>query len=568
MTRRSMTLFGWAAAAALLAVTAASTRGAAQAAGAAQPAQPASCAALAGLALPETAIRLAEAVPAGAFTPPGAARPLEVPAFCRVAATSAPAVNFEVWLPADTWNGKFHTAGNGGMAGVISYGAMAGALGRGYATSSTDTGHVRGDGGFDAGWALGRPDLVDDFGHRSLHLTAVHGKAITEAFYGAAPAHAYYVGCSKGGQQGLMEAQRYPDDFDGLVVGNPAHDWTRFYAGAHLWYALATLDDPESWIPPAKAVLLGRAVTAACDAIDGIEDGVLDDPRACDFDPAALTCRAGEDEAACLTPKQVRAVKDIWRGPTDAAGEVIYPGLVPGGEDDPGGWSRWVTGPEPFRSTHYLAANDFMRYMVFGDPDWNFRSWDYDRDLPVAPRTHRPRPRRERPRPAPPARRRRQAAALPRVERRGHLAPRHHRLLRGGGADGGRRCRRGRRAGRDAGLLPPVHGPGHGPLPGRPGAGHLRRPVRPRGVDRRGPRPRAPHRLEARGRRGGAHPPALPLSPGRSVGRYRQHRRRRELPLRHAGLIFHAARAGLSQNQFRTVSELGEQDGLQQKVVS
>ena len=384
MTRRSMTLFGWAAAAALLAVTAASTRSPAQAAGTARPAQPAACAALAGLALPDTAIRLAEAVPAGAFTPPGAARPLEVPAFCRVAATSEPAVNFEVWLPTDSWNGKFHTAGNGGMAGVISYGAMAGALGRGYATSSTDTGHVRGDGGFDAGWALGRPDLVEDFGHRSLHLTAVHGKAITEAFYGAPPAHAYYVGCSKGGQQGLMEAQRYPDDFDGLVVGNPAHDWTRFYAGAHLWYALATLDDPESWIPPTKAVLLGRAVTAACDAIDGIEDGVLDDPRACDFDPAVLTCRAGEDEAACLTPKQVRAVNDIWRGPTDAAGEVIYPGLVPGGEDDPGGWPRWVTGPEPFRSTHYLAANDFMRYMVFGDPDWNFRSWDYDRDLPVA----------------------------------------------------------------------------------------------------------------------------------------------------------------------------------------
>ena len=162
-----------------------------------------------GVALPDTTIRLAEAVPAGAFTPPGAARPLEVPAFCRVAATSDPAVNFEVWLPTDTWNGKFHTAGNGGMAGVISYGAMAAALDRGYAASSTDTGHVRpGANGFDATWALDRPDLVEDFGHRSLHLTAVHGKAITEAFYGAAPDYAYYVGCSKGGQQGMMEAQR------------------------------------------------------------------------------------------------------------------------------------------------------------------------------------------------------------------------------------------------------------------------------------------------------------------------------------------------------------------------
>lgn len=382
--RRPMTLFGCAAAAAALATAAASTGGAAPAGGGARSAAPVACAALAALVLPDTTIRAAESVPAGAFTPPGAAQPLETPAFCRVAATSDPAVEFEVWLPADAWNGKFHTAGNGGMAGVVSYGAMAGALNRGYATSSTDTGHVRGSDGFDARWALGRPDLIEDFGHRALHLIAVHGKAITEAFYGAAPEHAYYVGCSKGGQQGLMEAQRYPEDFDGLVVGNPAHDWTRFYAGAHLWYALATLDDPDSYIPPAKAVLLGRAVTAACDAIDGIEDGVLDDPRACDFDPADLACGAGGDEAACFTPKQVQAVKDIWRGPTNAAGEVVYPGLVPGGEDDPGGWPRWVTGPEPFRSTHYLAADNFMKYMVFGDPDWRFRSWDYDRDLPVA----------------------------------------------------------------------------------------------------------------------------------------------------------------------------------------
>ena len=383
--RRSMTLFGCAAAAAVLATTAVYTGGAAQAGSAARPAQPAACATLAELALPDTTIRLAEAVPAGEFTPPGAARPIEVPAFCRVAATSDPAVNFEVWLPTDTWNGKFHTAGNGGMAGVVSYGAMAAALDRGYAASSTDTGHVRpGANGFDATWALDRPDLVEDFGHRSLHLTAVHGKAITEAFYGAAPDYAYYVGCSKGGQQGMMEAQRYPEDFDGLVVGDPAHDWTRLYAGAHLWYALATLGDPDSYMPPAKAVLLGDAVTAACDAIDGVEDGVLDDPRACDFDPAALTCRAGEDEASCLTPKQVQAVKDIWQGPTTAAGEVIYPGLVPGGEADPGGWSRWVTGPDRYRSTHYLAASGFMKYMVFDDPDWNFRSWDYGRDLPVA----------------------------------------------------------------------------------------------------------------------------------------------------------------------------------------
>jgi feruloyl esterase len=340
------------------------------------------CASLAQFALTDTTISIAEAVPAGEFTPPGVTQPMELPAFCRVAATTAPAVNFEVWLPED-WNGKFHTAGNGGMAGTISYAAMAGALGRGYATASTDTGHVRGDGGFDANWALDRPDLIEDFGHRSLHLTAVHGKAITAAHYGAPPDYAYYVGCSKGGQQGMMEAQRYPEDFDGLVVGDPAHNWTSFYASAHLWYALATLNDEDSYIPPDKVAILGDAVTAACDAVDGVEDGVLDDPRQCDFDPGVLTCENGQTDG-CLSAKQVRAVRDIWRGPVDGDGEVIYPGLVPGGEAGPGGWSSWVTGREAYAGTHFMAAEDFMRNMVFDDPEWDFRTWDYDRDLPIA----------------------------------------------------------------------------------------------------------------------------------------------------------------------------------------
>ena len=354
-------------------------------AGTADASGPMACEALTGLSLADTTITLAETVPAGPFTPPGASAPLELPSFCRVAATTQPAVNFEVWLPTEGgWNGKFHTSGNGGMAGSISYGAMATALNRGYAASSTDTGHVRGDGGFDANWALNRPDLIEDFGHRSIHLTAVHGKTISEAFYGDAPNYAYYQGCSKGGQQGMMEAQRYPEDFDGLVVGDPAHMWTNFYASAHLWYALATLDNEDSYIPPAKVAILGDAVTAACDAIDGIEDGVLDDPRKCDFDPATLVCAAGQDESSCLTAVQAQAVTDIWSGPTNGEGELLYPGLVPGGEAGPGGWSRWVTGQEAYAGTHFMAAEDFMRNMVFDDPEWDFRTWDYDRDLPIA----------------------------------------------------------------------------------------------------------------------------------------------------------------------------------------
>ena len=385
MTRRVRTMCGGGAAAAGLVAVAACGAGGSSPVAVASTAEPMSCEALATFSLPETTITLAEAVAAGPFTPPGARQPTDVPAFCRVAATTEPAIAFEVWLPAENWNGKFHTAGNGGMAGVISYAAMAAALGRGYATASTDTGHVRpGAGGFDASWALDRPDLIEDFGHRSLHLTAVNGKALTTAFYGAPPDYAYYVGCSKGGQQGMMEAQRYPEDFDGLVIGDPAHAWTSFYAGAHLWYSLATLADPDSYIPPEKVQILGDAVTAACDALDGVEDGVIDDPRRCGFDPASLTCLVDQDTDTCFTPKQVQAVEDIWRGPVNGAGEVLYPGLVPGGEAGPGGWSSWVTGREAFAGTHWLGADGFMKYMVFDDPEWDFRTWNYDRDLPIA----------------------------------------------------------------------------------------------------------------------------------------------------------------------------------------
>ena len=350
------------------------------------PAAAATCESLTSVPLPDTTIESASVLLAGPFIPPGLRDPLELPSFCRVVGKTAPAVNFEVWLPIDGWNGKFHVSGNGGMAGIVSYEAMATALGRGYAAASTDTGHVRpGAGGFDASWAIGHPELVTDFGHRSLHVTADNGKAITAAFYNRAPRYSYYVGCSKGGQQGLMEAQRYPDDFDGIVAGNPANNWTRFYAGAHLWYSLATLRDAASYIPRSKLPLLASAVNTACDALDGLEDGVLDDPRACTFDPADLTCPRGRDDDTCLTPAQVQTVHTIWAGSRTSDGEVIFPGLVPGGENGPGGgWGTWVTGAEPFASLHWRAAEGFFKYMVFEDPDWNFRTFDFDDDLDFA----------------------------------------------------------------------------------------------------------------------------------------------------------------------------------------
>jgi feruloyl esterase len=300
-----------------------------------------------------------------------------------VAARTKPAVNFEVWIPDTGWNGKFQGVGNGGMAGTISYGGMASALKRGYAVASTDTGHVS-KGSFDAAWALGRPDLIADFGHRGLHLTTVNGKKIAQAFYGKPAQHAYYVGCSKGGQQGLMEAQRYPEDYDGIIAGDPANNWTRFYAGGHLWYWLATTKDPASYIPASKIPILNDAVNAACDANDGVKDGVLEDPRTCNFDPAVLACRPGQDPATCFTSEQVRAVQDIWRGARTSSGELVYPGLAPGGEAGTGGWAAWTTGTAPSTGTHALAADGFFKNMVFDDPNWDFRSFNYDTDVNLA----------------------------------------------------------------------------------------------------------------------------------------------------------------------------------------
>lgn len=343
-----------------------------------------SCESLAGVALPETRILSAAVVAAGEFTQPDGKFPVaELPAFCRVVAVAKTTINFEVWLPVENWNGKFQGVGNGGTAGFISYGSMETALRHGYAVTSTDTGHVNhpAGNGFDSSWALGRPELVAEYGYLGLHLATAYGKQIARAFYGKNPAHSYYVGCSKGGGQGLMEAQRYPEDYDGILAGDPANDFTGIFAGAHLWYSMATLKDAESYIPAGKVKLLADAVTAACDAQDGIKDGVLDDPRQCRFDPGVLTCKAGEDVSGCFSAKQVQAVRDIWAGGHDASGKLIFPGLVPGGEDGSGGWAGWVTGSAPFQSTHYMAAEGTFRYMVFQDAKYNVMDFNFASDL-------------------------------------------------------------------------------------------------------------------------------------------------------------------------------------------
>ena len=257
-----------------------------------------SCESLASLALPNTKITLAQTVSAGAFTPPaaaGAATPTPaagqpfkaLSAFCRVAATLKPTndsdIKVEVWLPADGWNGKFQAVGNGGWAGVISYSAMADAIRAGYASASTDTGHVGGRGTF----ALGHPEKLIDFAWRSEHEMTVKAKAIIQAFYSSAPKLSYWNGCSTGGRQGLKEAQKFPDDYDGIIAGAPANR-----TAISLWIAAAVLKDPASYIPPTKYPIVHQAALAACDSRDGVKDGLIDDPPNATSIPRCCSAKA------------------------------------------------------------------------------------------------------------------------------------------------------------------------------------------------------------------------------------------------------------------------------------
>ena len=329
------------------------------------------CESLQTLALSETTILSATAVPEGSFTPPTAgptAKPLRMPAACRVVGRVPPAVNFEVWMPVSGWNGKFQAVGGGGFAGVISYGAIATALNRGYATASTDTGHATPGGS----WALGHPELVIDFGYRAIHEMTVRAKAIVEAFYGKGPRYSYFVGCSTGGRQGLMEAQRFPNDYDGIVAGAPANYWTHMPAG-NLFMAAATLKDEATRLPAAKLAALNKGAIAACDARDGVADGLIGNPQHCAFDPGILQCTAGESEA-CLTAAQVGAARTIY-GPAlnPRTREEIFPGMPPGSELT---WGALAGGPQPF-----VIALDFYKYFVFSNPDWDWTTMDFDKDV-------------------------------------------------------------------------------------------------------------------------------------------------------------------------------------------
>jgi feruloyl esterase len=336
------------------------------------------CESLLRLGLPNVTITSASPVAAGPFQFPGGRNAVTVPAFCRVVGVVKPEVNFEAWLPA-AWNRKFLMVGNGGLAGSISYNAMVGPLGRGYATASTDTGHVA---DADGRWAIGHMERVIDFAHRAVHVTTQAGKAITGSFYGAPAEHSYFSGCSQGGQEAMTEAQRYPQDYDGIIAGDPANYWTHLYIGGHLWIALALEGEPAGYIPASKTQMIGDAVYAACDALDGIKDGILNDPRKCHFDPSTLLCKDG-DAPNCLTAAQVATVQKIYQGARTSDGTQIFPGIMPGGEAGAGGWSTWITGSQPGRSSHVTLGMPFLRNVAFEDPNWDFRTFRFDRSTGI-----------------------------------------------------------------------------------------------------------------------------------------------------------------------------------------
>ncbi|HLQ78090.1 MAG TPA: tannase/feruloyl esterase family alpha/beta hydrolase, partial [Terriglobia bacterium] len=322
----------------------------------------AGCDLMAGLDLPNTTITLAQSVEAGKST--------NLPAYCRVTATLKPSmdsdIHIEVWMPETGWNGKYLAAGNGGWGGSIVTGDLATGLRRGYATSSTDTGHTGG-----GAFALGHPEKVIDFGYRAIHETTLKSKAIITAFYGSGPTFSYWNSCSAGGRQGLDEAQRYPTDFDGIIAGAPAVNWTG-RAIQSIWVAQAMHNDEASYIPPTKYPALHAAALQACDELDRVKDGVIENPRICKFDPKVLECRNG-DAASCLTTPQVEASRKVYSAVNDPrTGREIFPGQEPGSEAN---WAN-LGGPTPLG-----IALDEMKYVVFNDANWDYKSFHFDRDI-------------------------------------------------------------------------------------------------------------------------------------------------------------------------------------------
>ncbi|MEU6104106.1 tannase/feruloyl esterase family alpha/beta hydrolase [Streptomyces flaveolus] len=328
-----------------------------------------SCATLTKLSLPKTEITSAQPVPGGDYKAPDGRTYRDLPAFCRVTATVAPSLKFEVWLPATSWNQRLQGVGNGGFAGQISYSAMAPALTAGYATVSTDTGHSASD---SANSWISDPTQLEMWGRTSIHLMTVRAKEILAAHYGAGPEYSYFVGGSTGGRQGMIEAQYYPEDYDGIVSKSPGMDYSHVMMEV-LWTSQRLAENPDGVLRADDRKLLNDAVLAACAGRDGVRgDLILNDPRDCGFNPARLNCRAGETDG-CLTTDQIATAERIYAPVTNPrTGQQLYPGFSRGSE------SAWHYAAEDLALTSYPQA--LFGRAVFDDPNWDWRTFDFDKD--------------------------------------------------------------------------------------------------------------------------------------------------------------------------------------------
>ena len=347
------------------------------------------CGDLTSFSIMEGTVTSAYLVETGAFTPPvapGGRAPSRasvtrtyggLPAFCRVIATLRPTndsnITVEVWMPLSGWNGKYQAVGNGAFRGSISHSAMAAALANGYATSSTDTGHI----GNTAEFGLDHPEKVVDFGWRSLHLMAVLTKEVIAAHYDESLRYSYWNGCSAGGRQAMKMAQAFPEDFDGIVAGAPGQDWSGRAAGA-LRVASYLGSNPAARLSADDRLLVHAAAISACDAADGVVDGLIDSPQRCDFDPAVLQCE-GAKNGSCLTAAQVGTVRMLYTSPVNPSTNREITGLVPGSELN---WTDlgWTNSAR-------ATGLELYRYLVYGDPNWTIDRFDFDTDIVKAEET-------------------------------------------------------------------------------------------------------------------------------------------------------------------------------------
>ncbi len=310
------------------------------------------------------------------------------PAHCFVQGVIDTEINFELLMPLQrAWNGRFVMGGGIGFGGEVQNQAFNFApqlLHQGFATAGTDTGHK--GSGTSAAWAYNRIDRELNFGHRAIHLTTQAAKTIIRIFYGQDIAYAYFLGCSRGGGQGMMASQRYPDDFDGIVAGAPAFNW-RGIGAQYIQNAQAMYPNPDNLSTPvvrlATRRLLATSILEACDGLDGLTDGILNDPRACTFNPESLPrCANDAPAAGCVTSRELTAIQTIYRGPV-VQDERVFPGFPFGGEADSGVWGAWMVGREDgvgpgYPSLQFAVGAELFKYIFFDDPDWDYAIYNFD----------------------------------------------------------------------------------------------------------------------------------------------------------------------------------------------